>query len=1079
MIRSVEFFFKDRSVISILHWAGFSSMSSVTDCLEGLIPNPSLPSVSTTPNSPLLRLHLSMSQSSFVAVQFLQSVSSISVMPPSILSSEAGELNTILPHHSLFTLYVSGFNGNVLILSSLQHQSQDGSGQEEEGSLHSQQTKSIKVSAQVKCPVVQANLSVLLNRGEQVVQLPGLVPVQQQLDFNLKLPAQAAMEGSTHGVSAGVGVMSSRRLLLCDLLEAGIKDVVVSFAAHIVQSTVRPDPILTWDSLEAPMRWEDALSQKVKEETAHHLLYADISIPVVWCQLASPQCGLPDPSSSGVDLLILHDAIVAWRPFVETLKVRISSLLSSKTSRDKRVLLALISNALENCPMLEKPFNPVLAQPSVLSRETVVFSCLHHMWRALPVYSEIHVPSPSTSLKDDDALREYVLQLVALILALASKLYSLQGMKVVAKEPEFVRPVSPSDDESDQCSVGTVGYISISPSPSYMAIPNQLFANRQLFEEEADLDVFSAVDVKTLAVLREALIPLFSAIGIPLERRLQMPYLDTSEFIVDFTLELKEATLFAVEHVSPTVLTYTTATTPTLLAEQLLINGRIKHNSAATSPQEKEPLLLPVVSNSDWQAKVAVVSDCSAAVETVHLVVTAPLLKLAKHVTITGKLRRRALKQARLKAIDAMETPRPTQLSPPSPLPVLEVSKVGHVEKLASTLVSHLRSLENKAVPYVSVMSTALRGSSARLLDYVESPKPVMKTSPFVLRNEVGSPSTSLPVPSFNTGDDGKGFTLRADLPSSYYSSSDQEVSHTVIGMEYAPEGTSPEDVLSTMDTCGEDTTDSQRIVSSENEGNSYVSSKLKAPTKSSKMRSPLTYLLEPTDHAHSLRRGLALQESQLMYSVFGLLKVKSVKCEVQIETTRASLELIAISAAIDTRNSMSPIPANVGLPFLSEVLPTYLSIAATLRKSILRVNDKGLPDYDLLKISILPVYMSIAINNSPPVIPNYRCLLRLTSLQVDVKQSAVKVHKRFQLLMPTFTDIYHDIFGEQVEVVSEAATTSSPSTSNQQLLSVESMMSIHSKLPQGFLHLSLDKAQVYVAPLPSLSVTYTVSLCR
>ena len=1061
MAQSVETFFKDRSVISILHWSSFPAMWGVTEQLGQLIPTPSLHGA-PPPGAPLLHLRLFMSPAAFLAVQFLQSASSVSIKPPVALPPEARELSTILPHHSLLTLYASGFSADALVLSSSQRQDCSEQGEDGLPSPRDQQIKSIKVSAQLKCPVLQANLSVLVVKGEQGVPLPGLVPAQQQLDFSLKLPTA---EGASHGSSgAGEGVA------VCDLLEAGIKDVTVAFAAHIVQSAMKPDPILTWDSLEAPMGREDALSQSTDEEMNNHLLYVDISVPVLWCQLSSPQCGLPDPNSSGLDILVLHDAIMAWRSPAESLKESISSLLSTKTSRDKRVVLTLISNALKNCPMLEKPLNPVLAQISVLSRETVVFSCLHHMWRALPVYSEIHVPTPPAAMEDSN---EYSVQLVALILALASKLHSLQGMKVVAKEPEFVRPVSPpaalDDGESDQCSLGTVGYISISPSPSYMAMPNRLFAS----DEESDVDVFSALDFNTLAVLREAVLPLCSAVGIPLERQLQTPHLNTSELVVDFALELKEATLFVLEHVSPTVSTYTTTTTPTLLAEQLLINGRIKHNSAleCTSPQQKATLLLPVFDSSSPQAKVGVVTNCCASMDTTHLVVTAPLLKLAKHVSVTGRLRRKALKQARMNAMDAMETPRPTQSF--LPVPTVEIVNPGQVGKLASTLVSHLKSLEANGVPYMSVMSTTSHGSNARLLDYIESPKPLVKTSPFVVsRNEMASPPGSLPVPSLSTGDGrtSKGF-LRSDLPSSYYSSSDQEVLHTVIGME----GTSPEDVLSTMDTYGEDTTDSQHLLSSDNEGSSYVPPNVKASSKPSKLRSPLSYPVEPSDHAQSLLKGLALQESQLIYSVFGLLKVTSIKCEVQIETTRASLELVAISAAIDARNSESTIPANAGLPFLSEVLPTYFSIATTLKKSLLRVSDKGLPDYDLLQFSILPVYASIAISNCPPVIPNYRCLLKLTSLQVEVKQSAVKVHKRFQQLMPTFTTIYHDIFGEQVKSIDETAF-SSPSTSNQQLLSVESVMSFHGKLPQGFLHLSLDKAQVYVAPLPSLSVTYSVS---
>lgn len=1056
MTESVESYFKDRSVISILNWTSFSTMSSVTDQLNELCPSPSL-HPAPPPTSPLLRLHLFMSQGSFFAIQLLQSVPRVCLSPSPLPDSE--KLSGIAPHHSLLTLYVMGLSTDLLVLSSLQQEEFSENEGDGLSAIHNHQLRSIKVSAHLNCPVLQANLSVLLEESKQ--QLPGLVPAQQQLDFSLKLPGGESQGGGSPG-------SYESKLALCNLLEAGVKDLTLSAAAHILKSAMKPDPVLTWESLETPMGKDGALSQNSKAETRNQLVYADISLPVVWCQLASPQCGVPHPASSGIDILVLHDAAMAWRPSVEALKERVLALMSSKSSRDKGVLLTLIADALKS-PMLEKPMNPVLAQLSSNSRETVLFSCLHHMWRALPIYSEIHVPVPSSDLEAS----EDNLQLVALILALASKLYLLQGMKLVVEEPEFVRPVSPaSSADPDQCSLGTVGYMSISPSPSFMAMPNRLFANE---EETNSDDVFDTIDFKTLAVLREALIPFFSTVGIHMDHQLQVPSLSTSEFVVDFTVELREVTVFAVEHVSPSVSTYTTATTPTLLTEQLLINGCLKRNTELTSPspKQKRTLLLPTPISFSGEAKVGVVCDCAAAVETVRLVVTAPLLKLTKHINVTGKLRRKALKQALMSDMDAMETPLPTDCPP------ISECNLGHVKKLATALVNHLENLQGKAVPRVSVVSI----STGRLVeDYRESPKPVRATSsggkpsPFVSKADVASPCSSLPGPSSLNTADGNSF-LRADLPSSYCSSSEPELSHTVIRMEDAPEGTSPEDVLSTMDTCGEDTTDSQHIMSSENEGKPSLSpsAHVNTATKSSKLHPALIYPVEPSNHAQSLLKGLGLQESQLLYSVFGLLKVASIKCEVQIETTNASLELAAISAAIDTRNSASPVPSNTGLPLLSEVLPTYLSIAATLKQSTLRVNDKGLPDNDLLQISLQPIYASVAINNNPPIIPTYRCLLRLTALQVDMKQSAVKVHKRFQQLMPTFTTIYRDIFGEQERMIPKPSFGAT-STSNQQILSVESVMSFHSQIPQGFLHLSLDKAQVYVAPLPSLNVTYTVS---
>ena len=61
------------------------------------------------------------------------------------------------------------------------------------------------------------------------------------------------------------------------------------------------------------------------------------------------------------------------------------------------------------------------------------------------------------------------------------------------------------------------------------------------------------------------------------------------------------------------------------------------------------------------------------------------------------------------------------------------------------------------------------------------------------------------------------------------------------------------------------------------------------------------------------------------------------------------------------------------------DLLPTYQSVSATLMRSIVRVNDMGLPNNSMLLFSALPVYDSVGMfNHSHQKLPVYRCLLEV-----------------------------------------------------------------------------------------------------
>ena len=979
-----------------------------------------------------------MAPTAFIALQFLQlSPPGKKLQQQTILS----KLTSITPRNSLLTLYMSGLTCDTLLQTSSVREDENTKVKGEQ--KRKVTVSSVKISTKIMCPVMEFDLSALVGAEEYSSNLPGFVPAQKQLHFNMTLPS----DGNS--------------FVSCDLFEAGIKDVSVSLAASIVQSELSEDAVFTWEGMQSAASRNNLISD---QHTRTNQLTVTLSFPVIWSEFAAPQCGLPQTSTSGMDLFIFHDLITAWQTPIQDLKEAATAIFRAKSYRDKDVLLTLLSNAAK-CYSIGKAFNPVLSKLSVQYRDSVLFSCLHQIWSSLSVFSEIHVPCLDGTERNT--------LLVAVMLALASRLYSWKGKNTVDQAvPPNSPPILPSKD-TDQCSEVTVGYVSISPSPSDMAQLNRQYSSPLCLDyDEIDNAVFSQVDYNVLALLKETLIPFFSAAGVELE---QSPHFNTAKFSIDFTLQLREVTIFILDHLQgDTASPYHThsgvISSPALLAEQFVIYGSLKHNSELEAGKAVSRVpLLPVTSGSSVQsppAKIGILSNCSVSVGAIHAIITVPLLKLVKHVSMTGEVRR---KNAKLKAMDEMTTP---QLPPSAPPPTKET---GGIAKFASSVVDQLTVLVRKEVPSAithnnTPLSTSNSAANMRLMEYAESP-----TLPKISSAAEGNLQSSCNiVPLVHTESKTNGslrHLLRQSSDSLNSVSSHDLNAHSVaITMEDVTEGTSPEDILSTMDTCGEDTTDSQRVFSSDNEGQTSPSPKKKSHNS----------LLDPShqsesNHTHSIvKAGLSLPETDLLFSIFALLKVNTIKCELQVETTKTVLELVGISASVDTRN-IAPVHSNTSnnnLLLLSEILPTYLSVAATLRQILVRVSDKGLPESDLLQLVVHPLYVSVGISNCVPIIPTYRCLLKLASLHVDMKQSVVKIHKRFHQLMPAFTKIYHDICGDRkAEVLEESDYSTS-----EQVLNMDSVIKFSSKIPQGIIHFSLDKTTVNVFPLPSLNVTYTVS---
>ena len=755
---------------------------------------------------------------------------------------------------------------------------------------------------------------------------------------------------------------------------------------------------------------------------------------------------------------------------------------------------------------------------------------------------------PISDGEDDQCGGDLELQLMAAMLALSARSFLKEEQSSVRRKrarysvPEQTRgpdnaslpPRAASPARSEPLSEITVGYVSISPSPSELACPNLLYASRDnLIDEHVDYSpVLSKVSFSSLVVLREALLPFFVLSGLQIEPQLRTLCHNSAEYLLDLTIEMREVTAFVCKSIdlvssssSPVLSHLTSSGSPTLIGEQLALSGCVRY---CTSPQtgrvqrsQRITLLKPSFDELRRESKRETNSEnktnisCKFCVslENLNSTVTTPLLKLSRHMTETARFRTKVRKQALTRAEDLVATPRPDLDEEVEPrVIVVEESvdsgergledggQISAVEQFANGLIDYLSRLEHEALPHVkesgaaTPTSTTGSGINMRVFEYSRSPK-VSKSLATGAASAVGETEAGrLAVPTGYGQPDGWNGKVKMRRMSTGSNSSNISGNDIAIHMEgvYTPpdhthNNTSPEEVLSTQDTYGDDTTD---MFSSDAERERAKRRRHRVKVKSHDPDDASIDGPQSVDgHTHfSPIKVFSMSEGELLYSVYGLLKVNRVGCEVKIETTKMSLELSAISAAVDVRKSLTPVkPVHQRSPSVDELdqllhfdlLPTYLSVSATLRKSLIRINDRGLPENDILLFSALPVYVSVGVlNHTHQNLPTYRCLLKFAGLELDIRQSPVKVHRRYQQLLPAFTKIYNDVFAsssvegdplEQQPVV----TTPSQATPNMSKLTG---LKLPSHLPRGVIHFKIDKMNLIMAPLPSLTVTYYVS---
>lgn len=798
----------------------------------------------------------------------------------------------------------------------------------------------------------------------------------------------------------------------------------------------------------------------------------------------------------------------------------------------------------------------------------------------MPLFSEEQLPSATANQEggEEGETGDLELQLLAAMLALSARSFLLQEQSIIKKKrlkqsvlepsrgvncsscgPLSPRPASPATN-SDTSSEVTVGYVSISPSPSDLALPNTIYSSRDnLLDSEVDYSpILSKLQFSSLVILREALLPFYVASGLQVDPQLRTLCHNSAEYFVDVMVEIREVTVFVCKNIdpvkvlsseSPIMTSQLISSNPSLIGEQLAVSGCVRY---CTSPQlgyarrsKRITLLKPpsayqegggVRESSTGQRegegegegeeggdnnKTNISCKCCISLDNLASTITTPLLKLTRHMTETARFRAKLRKEAKMRAEDLVPTPRPPLGDDEidSRVPVVNVEDSLGVYSPQQAVgppmaVTFAQNLVHKFVRIEQDMmilpqakdsgSATPTSTNIKIFEYARSPK-VSKSQAVPPVQDPAKLSIPIGYPLSDGSGGGRPIRFsgqrRLSTASNTSKSSREDIAVTIEGVDTPPDqafnNTSPEEVLSTQDTYGEDTTD---LLSSDVEqGDTAKHRQQRVKVRVHAKDSSSGKIPSGVDHTHhhSPLKVFLLSEGELLYSVFGLLRINRIGCDVQIETTRLSLELNAISAAVDVRKSLPtmrphPLPLHQQrTPSIDELdqllhfdlLPTYLSVSATLRKSLIRINDRGLPDSDILLFSTLPVYGSVGVvNHIHQKLPIYRCLLKFAGFDVDIKQSPVRVHRRYQQLLPAFTKIYNDVFASSGEgsvggVVSESAMADIPVIETTTSISKITSLKLPSHLPRGVIHFKVDRTNLIMAPLTSLTVTYSVRL--
>ena len=611
--------------------------------------------------------------------------------------------------------------------------------------------------------------------------------------------------------------------------------------------------------------------------------------------------------------------------------------------------------------------NPLLSKSSSSLRQSVVYNCMLQLWRSLPGYSEAQL----ASLPEDHSYEE---EIVAATLALATRLYSQLEtggpVQIQQQLPRGVRYGAASRASSSYSrrrfrvqheteSMGSVGYRSISPSPSELAMPNIGMASPHNLEFVDFDQLASNVNFEKFVVVRESVIPFLNVAGIRVDPQLRTVCHNSAEFFVDFTVELREATAFIAESTAinvqpPTPKTHppppgtprrqsSSSDLPVLYIEQFVITGCLKYSSESSF--QKTPTLSLLVKKTMTEegmierftkSKTNVSAQCCINLETLSGSVTVPAMKFARHMVEMNKFRafgkdKKMEKPAAADAEGSEDTDVMLLVVPATQRTLLKVrgqeesfevpvdepdfgrdeqegeepASAMNVWAFSQKLLSFFTNLEEQqSLPSLIATTPSLgkvtrrmshqtsvssvRSNKPKTIDYSRSPRfPRSRLASSPEKLQQSSPYLAVPMQLYSDSS--------AAGPHESTSITSGEVAINIDSADGFR--LSPDDRASAQDTYGGDTTDSPDMdpvlhkpaTSSDTEPFLHSSSpnveSFASEPSSSKRSSEYGSSVGGAwfSDTDPLVKSLKLSERELLFSVFGLLRINTVKLGIQV----------------------------------------------------------------------------------------------------------------------------------------------------------------------------------------------------
>lgn len=554
---------------------------------------------------------------------------------------------------------------------------------------------------------------------------------------------------------------------------------------------------------------------------------------------------------------------------------------------------------------------PLLTDVSRKIRDSVSFSFIDQLCFGLSSAVETNASELPQSYKEGFLLQE----IMAMSLALSLKLLTQQYQSSTASPVQMRN--SKSRHMSGRVSTPSggptvVSYHSISPSPSDLGVPNVLFTPQQLNPtsgmEHSDYQLLTEkASYNHFILLRESLLPVFKSSNIIIASQLKKHSHNSSVLIAEYKLQLPKTTLVVVNGLEDT------HQQPELIVEQLCISGSLKYTleSRIVAPKAVNYIVTVrhktnIDDSSSQKLRSNVMSKCSISLETLALHISLPLMIVIRHTS-------ESLHHMRQYLQDLAQIPQTLLIELQSATDTNDINISSNVWKRGEQLKNVLIELEGKYLPSPDSVTVQSTPNSRRNV-LIQKPTTINITHSDSLRE-----SQSLSSVASEHIDS----PMTDDVTKSHHilSSSSHGAEHV------------------------EDTTDSPQIFSSDPEA--PIQSSMATYDTSKSVIKDTSFDVEQYDVSEitpNVREILSIPDDQLEFSIYGSVRIACIHISTRIESLLLLFEVQGISGSVDCRKATNDKSFSTGahyhVPIVYSLLPTYLSVASTLRRTTLRVID-------------------------------------------------------------------------------------------------------------------------------------------